>query len=138
MILGPGQVMRLPFVAICFLLAGCTDADWDNALSFLPMERGSQSPGAHAEQQDATAAPVAVEGAQPIGMDTPVAEAAPATAANQPRDVAQTDEAHCREVATQRASDGAAMGMDDDEQKQEFQLTYANCVAWDKAHAYGR
>lgn len=109
--------MRRFAIAICIMLAGCTDADWDNALSFLPMEHGSQPPSAQPVEQDVAAAPVANEGMHSLQTS-----------------LTQADDARCHAVAMQRANDGGDMGMDDDQQKQEYDLTYANCMAWHRAH----
>ena len=126
----------LPVFCAAFglVLAGCSDADWENAMSFLPMERGAQA------QQAMTGAPPArnvdvsttmsatdnTSAAAPTMMApaVPVAAASPSGAAIR----------HCQSIAAQRSADGAYMGMDEDAQKQEYDLTYADCMKWEAAH----
>lgn len=122
----------LPVLVAVFglALAGCSDADWDNAMSFLPMERGVQ-----AEQP---AGPPATDLSTAAALETPAASM-PAQSSNvQAVDMATNPPSdatarHCRAVAAQRSADGIYMGMDDDAQKQEYDLTYADCMTWETA-----
>jgi hypothetical protein len=147
-------------VATCFVLAACSDADWESATSYLPLERGHKSTQ-ETVQADTTAppAPVAAETAAPnapVSADT----LARSVSAPSPVEAAQDGSAqiktlasqsssmpvapasaseptineHCRAVATQRATDGQYMGMDDAAQHEEYERTYADCAAWDAAH----
>lgn len=147
---------------VCLVLGGCTDADWDNAFSYLPMEHQQQTADASPESATlaatGTPAPTSIAkaaqtGPAPIDARVSAQQSEPATVEVQPAspptasqpeavarqatEVAATADAHCRVVATQRATDVGYMGLDEDQQKQEYELTYANCVAWDKAHGYG-
>jgi hypothetical protein len=78
-----------------------------------------------------------VEAPRPLVADTggaPVsalAQAMPPAARPMPR---ADSSAHCKDVALQRASDGALMGYDDDLQKTVYDGTYAGCMAWDAGH----
>lgn len=152
-------------IAVCFSLAACSDADWQNATSYLPQERGQKSAQETVRVDAATStAPVASH----VAAETAVPNAPPPTAslaqsvdAPSPVEGAQNESAqvqiasqsspasvapatvsepvineHCRTVATQRATDGQYMGMDDTAQHEEYERTYADCAAWDAAHRY--
>jgi len=147
----------------CLALGACSDADWENATSYLPLEQGQKS-APEAVQADA-AAPLppsaVVETTRPIApaptapLTQPASTPFPVEAAQDRPAVTQSlaplassaaivtasasepvINEHCRAVATQRATDGQYMGMDDEAQRQEYERTYADCAAWDAAHHY--
>lgn len=146
-------------MATCVMLAACSDADWENATSFLPMERGQKTTQETA-QVDAPATVAPPPAAEPVRKAAPV-PTAPATTALSPEPsqsvpvsadsrastpasmpVAATSASepivneHCRTVAMQRASDVQYMGMDEAAQHEEYERTYSDCAAWDAAHRY--
>ncbi len=88
----------------CLLLAGCTDADWDNALNYTGLKGSADEPEA---------------------VETPAA--APATtAAAAPAGIAAAPENNfCRSVAMQDASDN---GFDQATQQRVYTRSYAQCV----------
>jgi hypothetical protein len=116
---------------LCLALAGCTDADWENTMSFLPMERGT-GPSVSTQTQ---AQPNALASASPttnafVSLQDVATPQRQATATV----TGESSIRHCQSVATQRAADGSYMGMDEDAQKQEYDLTYADCMRWEAAH----
>jgi hypothetical protein len=122
----------LPVLVAVFglVLAGCSDADWDNAMSFLPMEHGVQ-----AEQP---AVPPAGNLSIAAAPETPAASMPVQSSNVQAADMAavppsEATAQHCRAVAAQRSADGIYMGMDEDAQKQEYDLSYADCMTWEAA-----
>lgn len=117
-------------IVVAIGLAGCSAADWDNAMSFLPTEKDPQSPTS--SETSSPADPARTVAAYPT--TPPSVPAAPADLAIQGagREVAVQ---HCRAIAAQRSSDGSYMGMDEDDQEREYKLTYANCIAWETAHS---
>lgn len=96
--------LALPF---CLALAGCTDADWDHALSYTGLSDTSAEPAV--EQPAAAAAAPADE--------TPVATTAPAGAGNLD---------FCRAVATR---DATSNGFDELTQKRIYARSLGQCVA---------
>ena len=153
----------LVVLVVCVVLAGCSDGDWDNAMSYLPIEQGKRVASADVPPNE-TPPPQAVETASlpsPVrddptaAMPPPRARVAEPMASSAPSTVVQTtviqtrqpmvvadrapiSDTHCRIVATQRATDGGYMGMDEDAQKVEYDRTYADCVAWDVEHGMVR
>jgi hypothetical protein len=119
-------------IIIAMGLAGCTAADWDNAMSFLPAEKGmqAQAPVEAPSASDQAPSTAVYSSAAPSLSSMPVP--ADSAARGVEREVAIQ---HCRAVATQRSSDGAYMGMDEGAQEQEYNFTYANCMAWKTAHS---
>jgi hypothetical protein len=113
-------------IVIAMGLAGCSAADWDNAMSFLPVEKPSQ-----ATMPAETSSP-----ADPAPTAAAYSSAPPSAPVAAPTQVSGREIAvqHCQAIAAQRSSDGAYMGMDEDAQEQEYKLTYANCMAWETAH----
>ncbi|HEY5337168.1 MAG TPA: hypothetical protein VIJ85_03105 [Rhizomicrobium sp.] len=157
----------LTVLAVCVVLAGCTDSDWQNAMSYVPMEKGTrtaqndEAPPARQAETASLPTPVAAPTAAasvsqpappaaaippqqtvPAMMSPPPAETMPATSEPEQKpmlaDAAPRIDEHCRVVATQRATDGGYMGMDEDQQKVEYDGTYAACAAWDAAHGMAR
>jgi hypothetical protein len=140
----------LALLAVFAALAGCTDADWENAMSYLPQERGAAAADQAVSpvQTASTPASSAAQPAAPASDVTPRDEGLPShPALTQPTDSdadvgkqravapsATTVNEHCRAVARQRAADSGYMGMDEDAQKEEYDGTYASCVAWDAMH----
>jgi hypothetical protein len=118
-------------IVIATGLAGCSAADWDNAMSFLPVEKPSQ----------ATMPAEASSPADPAPTTAAYSSTPPSVPAAAPADTAiqvsrhEIAARHCQAIAAQRSSDGAYMGMDEDAQAQEYKLTYANCMAWEIAHS---
>ena len=97
--------MRLPIVAMSLtacLLAGCTDADWDHALSF-----------AGAEQAEPAGSPDA--SAQP---PPPVASAA----------AGQPDESWCKEAAGYERDNAAIQGFDAATQQRAYATRFNQCM----------
>lgn len=122
----PRGLMFPVLATVCLAFAGCTDADWQNAMSYLPLERG-QKATQEATQADIVAPPT--PGVQSVNPPPALASIANASG---PRAINE----HCHAVAVQRASDGQFMGMDEDAQREEYERTYADCAAWDAAHRY--
>jgi hypothetical protein len=122
----PRGLMFPVLATVCLAFAGCTDADWENAMSYLPLERGQKT------TQEAAQADVAAPPAPAIQSVAPPPALASMANASDPRAINE----HCRVVAAQRASDGQYMGMDEDAQRDEYERTYADCAAWDAAHRY--
>jgi len=89
----------------CLLLAGCTDADWDNALNYTGLKGSAEEP------QDVAPDPA------PGSVSAPVAETAAAAPDN-------TD--FCRSVAMQ---DAGSNGFDQATQQRVYTRSYAQCVA---------
>ncbi len=84
------------------LMAGCTDADWDNALNFTGMKgEAEETPAAPQEAQSATVA------AAPAAMGEPA------------------NNAFCRSLAEQDATGG---DFDPATQKAVFARSYAQCL----------
>jgi hypothetical protein len=91
-------------LTFCFLLAGCTDADWDHVMNFTRLE-----------DADAT----------PVEASSPVVAVAPAAIAAMPAgEPANAD--FCRSVAAQ---DAAGNGFDQATQQRVFARSYAQCLA---------
>jgi hypothetical protein len=90
----------------CLLLAGCTDADWDQALNYTGLRGSAEEP------EDVAPSPAAQASAA-----APPGEAA---AAPQP---ANTE--FCRSVAMQDAS---ANGFDQPTQQRVYARSYAQCM----------
>ena len=137
------QISRLRFpvlISACVMLAACSDADWENAMSYLPLERAQGSVQTDVPMQTAsTAPPVATAEAAPAPKARPAfAQPAPSPSVSTPVALADASRPaaneHCRAVATQRTLDGQYMGMSEDDQRQEYERTYADCAAWDAAH----
>ena len=134
--------------AACIALAGCTDADYENAMSYLPLEQAPKTAQevTHPDIPSPTAAtayPVPASPAMEAHMSQqnsaqPLPSSSPTVLASTPGAMSsQAINQHCRAVATQRASDGRYMGMDDDAQKKLYDRAYADCAAWDAAHGGG-
>jgi hypothetical protein len=94
----------LPLV-LCLLLAGCTDADWDNALNYSGLKGSAEEP------QDVVPDPA------PGSVAAPAAEAAAAAPDS-------TD--FCRAVAMQ---DAGGNGFDQATQQRVYTRSYAQCVS---------
>lgn len=128
------RLLPVFFAAFGLVLAGCSDADWENAMSFLPMERGSQARQAITETPPARNVDVSATASAtnniPAATLTTMAPAVRAMAASPSGATAR----HCRSIAAQRSADGVYMGMDEDAQKREYDLTYADCMKWEAAH----
>lgn len=110
--------MKKRFALIsCLLLAGCTDADWDNALNYAHLGGSSPDDAMSAER------PVAVPSTQRAAVQT-----APQTVAAAPASVAPppSENDFCRAVATHDATDN---GFDPATQQRVFAQSYAQCVA---------
>ena len=88
---------------LCLLLAGCSDADWDNALNYSGLKGSAEEPEAVAPAFRAVSAPPAE-----------------AAAAPQP---ANAD--FCRAVAMQDAGDN---GFDQATQQRVYARSYAQCL----------
>ena len=86
----------------CLLLAGCTDADWDNVMNFGPSE------------------PKPV----PVRTTRPAAAAAPAAIAAAPE---PANAEFCRAVATQDAASNSTF--DQATQRRIFTQSYTQCLA---------
>ena len=156
--------LMFPVLAVaCIALAACSDADWENATSFLPQERGQNTTQETArvdapapvaqpltaervqEATSASTAPVAqrataglsAEPAQgvPVLADSPASTPTSMPVAATSASTPVVNE-HCSAVATQRASDVQYMGMDEAAQHEEYERTYSDCAAWDAAHRY--
>ena len=87
----------------CLLLAGCTDADWDNALNYTGLRGSAEEP----------------EGAPPA----PVTSASPPAEAAAAPPPANTE--FCRSVAMQDASGN---GFDQATQQRVYARSYAQCI----------
>ena len=99
----------------CLLLAGCTDADWDNALNYAHLRGAEDAPDMAAASVPAPERTVAPH---PTVAATSVA-AAPAAPAPSENDF-------CRAVATKDATDN---GFDPATQQRVLAQSYAQCVA---------
>lgn len=134
-----GRTFSLAVLLLANLALGaCSDADWENAMTYLPLEHGVRADQTNAPAQtsaDTASVAAAPQSISPSQIQPPApppsqtfvsTSATPAPAINE----------HCRSLANQRASDGQYMGMDEDAQKQEYDRTYADCATWDAAHRY--
>jgi hypothetical protein len=92
----------LPLI-LCLLLAGCSDADWDNALNYTGLKGSAEEPEAVAPAARSVSAP-------------------PTEAAATP-EPANTD--FCRAVAMQDAGDN---GFDQATQQRVYARSYAQCM----------
>lgn len=98
--------MRKPLpLLFCLLLAGCTDADWDNALNYTGLRGSAEQP------EDAPPTPVAASAAAAV---------VPAEAAAAPQETE-----FCRSVAMQDASGN---GFDQPTQQRVYARSYAQCM----------
>jgi hypothetical protein len=88
----------------CLLLAGCTDADWDQALNYTGLRGSAEEP----------------EDAAPTPAARSVAAAPEAAAVSEP---ANTE--FCRSVAMQ---DAGANGFDQATQQRVYARSYAQCM----------
>ncbi|MDE2133028.1 MAG: hypothetical protein KGM97_00385 [Alphaproteobacteria bacterium] len=86
-----------------FLLAGCTDADWDHAMSYAGLG-----------QSDQTASPQAAPADESVAAPTPAAQAS------------KSDD-WCREIAKAAAADAAGNGFDAPTQQHRAEVTYRQC-----------
>jgi hypothetical protein len=105
---GPMKKAAIPlvlFLALCPVLAGCSDSDWNGLLNYGAEEEAAVTPVTSVSQASAGQASVAAE---------PAALALPANAD------------FCRGVATQ---DATTNGFDPATQQRVFQRSYAQCVA---------
>jgi len=91
----------LPLI-LCLLLAGCSDADWDNALNYTGLKGSAEEPEAVVPASRS--------------VSTPPAEAAAAPG--------NTD--FCRSAAMQDAGDN---GFDQATQQRVYARSYAQCIA---------
>ena len=89
-------------LALAFLLAGCSDADWTELTSYPSTALANVTPAS------STTAAV-------------VADSIPGKA-----------ESKCRDSARQRAADSGAEGFDADVQQAVYEKTYESCVQWAK------
>ncbi len=87
------------------LLAGCTDADWDHAMSYAGLGQSDQTAPA----------------TEPVAA-TPAETPAAAGAAQ-----VSTSEAWCREIAKAASDDAAGNGFDAATQQHRAELTYRQC-----------
>lgn len=94
---------------LCLLLAGCSDADWDQALNYTGLRGSAEEP------EDAVPGPVAAQ--TPAAVSSAPAETA---AAPQP-----ANNEFCRSVAMQ---DAGANGFDQATQQRIYTRSYAQCV----------
>jgi len=93
-------VRVLVIAALAVLLAGCTDADWDHVMSYVP------------------------EGPT-VDEETPaVASPAPSTG------VSEKAQRECADWATERAGDAANQNFDPDVMQKVHDATYADCMTW--------
>jgi hypothetical protein len=99
------MIGRLAFVlATAVLLAGCTDADWDHALSYAGLGGDQAKPApADAPQSDAEAAPKS-------------------------QAVAAAPDPWCDEVAKAAHAEAASQGFDAATQKNRAQASYQQCA----------
>lgn len=95
---------KLFVLTVCLLLAGCSDAQWNNALNYTGLNDSDDS---------ADAAPAA-----------PAASATAAAAPQAPAPAPNTD--LCRAVATQ---DATSNDFDPATQQRVFARSYSQCVA---------
>ena len=104
-------------LVVCLLLAGCTDADWDHALTYVyPPADDADVISDSAPQPATPAAP------QPAATTAAASSVAPAPAAlGQP-----VNAEFCRSVATQDANEN---GFDPATQQRVFARSYGQCVA---------
>ena len=91
----------LPLI-LCLLLAGCSDADWDNALNYGGLKGSAEESEAGAPASKSAAAPPAEAAAVPDNAD------------------------FCRAVAMQDAGDN---GFDQATQQRVYARSYAQCIA---------
>lgn len=107
----PGFPMRYRVLAVVLaagLLSGCTNTDWDNALSYVGV----------GDSQKASAAP----------QQTAPAQTAPAQTAAAPANAAPESDPWCAEVAKVAASTAAEQGFDAATQQRQAQIAFQQCV----------
>jgi hypothetical protein len=126
------QVRKLGTAAVfamTLLLCGCTDADWNNVLSF----NTAQNPDAAASQSaDVEAAPQPVDetaAPQPIYSQTRTATAASSAASSNPTT------GYCRSIARSSGADAARDGMQSPAQQQVADAAYNQCMVFFDANA---
>jgi hypothetical protein len=117
------------FVVIALILCGCSDADWDNALSFGPAENSDAAPGQVAQAD----APPVSEAAPPPVTETvmapqPTYSVTQTVVTATPLPSANPTTGYCRTVAQSSGASATRDGMDGPAQQQAADATYRQCM----------
>ncbi len=120
-------------VALTLGLCGCSD--WGG--SFFGSDDVHEAQPADTAPAQAAAAPAPAIDRTPAAEPAPqMAEApAPVESPSPPASVRPHANAHCIQLARQRASDAAYAGEDEETQQSVYDRTYSGCMDWDAKHA---
>jgi hypothetical protein len=124
-----GCVMRVLLVlaASCFLLAGCTDADWSRTMSSIGLDDNSSGPEMAAQPSQSTQSPWLDSGAAAQAVRVaPAAGQTAAVPASSPGGITAANDDLCRASASDDADTNA---FDAPTRQRVYQLRYAQCQA---------
>ena len=103
------------------LLSGCTDADWDRAMSYTGLGSSEQGEASRREQSEPPRGEQS-EAPQPVTARNEVATAP------LPADQAARPDSWCQQVAKSAADVAAGNGFDAATQRRRAESTYRQCI----------
>jgi len=105
------RIITMGFAAV--LLCGCTDADWDHAMSYTGLGSSEQSEASQSEQS---------ESPRSVPARTEVVSAPLAA------DQATRPDSWCQQVAKSAVDDAAGNGFDAATQRRRAEASYRQCI----------